>query len=79
VQGVGFRAFASREARSLGLDGFVRNLPDGSVEIEAEGSRAALEHLLARVSRGPALAAPSRVEAQWLESAQAHQGFHVRG
>ena len=79
MQGVGFRAFASREARSLGLDGFVRNLPDGSVEIEAEGTREALEHLLARVRRGPTLAAPSRVETQWLEAAQAHQGFHVRG
>ena len=38
VQGVGFRWNAAREARSKGINGFVRNLPDGSVFIEAEGS-----------------------------------------
>jgi acylphosphatase len=39
VQGVGFRFFARREALMLGLRGYTRNLPDGSVEVVAEGQR----------------------------------------
>ena len=42
VQGVGFRYFTQRQATSLGLGGFVRNLADGSVEVEASGERVAL-------------------------------------
>jgi acylphosphatase len=39
VQGVGFRWSAATEARSLGITGYIKNLPNGSVHIEAEGSR----------------------------------------
>ena len=42
VQGVGFRYFVARSARGLGLSGYVRNLPDGTVEVAAVGNRAAL-------------------------------------
>ena len=45
VQGVGFRWTAQRVARSLGITGTVRNLPDGTVEIEAHGGPDALESL----------------------------------
>ena len=41
VQGVGFRYFVARSARGLGLSGYVRNLPDGTVEVAAVGNRAA--------------------------------------
>ena len=44
VQGVGFRWNAVREARNLDIKGFVRNLSDGSVYIEAEGSSMAFEY-----------------------------------
>jgi len=54
VQGVGFRFFAERAARSLGVRGFVRNLPDGTVETVAEGEDAAVIEYLARLERGPA-------------------------
>ena len=56
VQGVYFRAFVQRHAQALGLSGWARNLPDGAtVEVVAEGSRAALDGLLAscaKVRRG---------------------------
>ena len=60
VQGVGFRFFAQDVAQELGLAGWVRNLPDGSVEAYAEGPRAALEGWIHRLRQGPPL---SRVEA----------------
>ena len=53
VQGVGFRWFVERAARSRGLGGWVRNLPDGSVELEVEGPTAEVESFLAQVSVGP--------------------------
>lgn len=63
VQGVGFRWWTARTARSLGLRGTVRNLPDGRVEVHAAGTTAALEDLERRLERGPAAARVDRVEA----------------
>jgi len=56
VQGVGFRFFTAEAARRLDLCGTVRNLPDGGVEVVAEGERARLEALVAAVRRGPSAA-----------------------
>ncbi len=53
VQGVGFRRFAQREAQALGLAGWVRNEPDGSVTGEAEGAPEALAAFRARLLEGP--------------------------
>lgn len=53
VQGVAFRHFTKVKARELGLTGFVRNLPDGRVEVWAEGPRAAVEELVRWLDRGP--------------------------
>jgi len=50
VQGVGFRFRALRSADGLALEGFVRNLPDGRVELVAEGPRPRIERLLAAIS-----------------------------
>ena len=60
VQGVGFRYFVLKRARERGLKGQVRNRPDGAVEAEAEGARAALESWLEQLRQGPTGA---RVEA----------------
>lgn len=56
VQGVGFRAWTARRASGLGLCGRVRNLPDGSVEIEVEGDRGSVERMIELLRRGPASA-----------------------
>ncbi|HXW51809.1 MAG TPA: acylphosphatase [Candidatus Acidoferrales bacterium] len=54
VQGVFFRASAQETAQSLGLVGFVRNLPDGAVEIVAEGDPESLGRLRSWAAHGPA-------------------------
>lgn len=53
VQGVGFRYFAVRAARHLGIAGCVRNLPDGSVEAIAEGPASAIAEFRLQLERGP--------------------------
>jgi acylphosphatase len=53
VQGVGFRWNAAREARNLGIKGFIKNLSDGSVYIEAEGSAGQLNSFVDWCKRGP--------------------------
>ena len=53
VQGVGFRASAAHEARRFGVDGWVRNLPDGTVELEARGAPAAVDALCRWLAQGP--------------------------
>ena len=81
VQGVGYRASTQHEGARLGLAGWVRNLPDGSVELEAEGPRAALEALLAWCAVGPLGARVVGVEPRWLaqdESSEVGPGFVVR-
>jgi len=62
VQGVGFRAWTAWTARELGLAGWVRNLPDGSVELEAEGPLGRLARMRDAVQRGPELASVGGVQ-----------------
>jgi acylphosphatase len=66
VQGVAFRAFTVDEARRLGVSGWVRNLPDGRVEVEAEGEREALLGLVRSCEQGPPAARVAGVDARWL-------------
>ena len=56
VQGVGYRAFAQKKALELGLSGYAENLPDGRVEVVAEGPKEALELFLHHLKQGPRLA-----------------------
>ncbi len=65
VQGVFFRASSQREARRLGLTGWVRNRPDGNVELMAEGEEEGLKELIAWANRGPTSARVERVEVRW--------------
>lgn len=65
VQGVGYRWYALRQARGLRVTGYVRNLPDGTVEVVAQaGDSAALDRLQALLARGPDGAAVQSVERQ---------------
>ena len=68
VQGVGFRYFVIDLARPLGLRGWVRNRPEGSVELTAEGEHDQLETLLERARRGPRSAQVTDVEVDWAEA-----------
>lgn len=62
VQGVGFRWFVRERARRLGLAGWVRNLPDGSVEVAATGGPQPLQLLRAELQRGPEGAAVEELQ-----------------
>ncbi|MEQ1506275.1 MAG: acylphosphatase, partial [Myxococcota bacterium] len=81
VQGVSFRAGTAREARRLGVAGWVRNLPDGRVEAVFEGPRARVDAALAWCATGTPEARVDQVTTVW-ESAVgdgADGGFTVRG
>lgn len=78
VQGVSFRAYTADEARRLGLNGWVRNLPDGRVELEVEGERAQVEALVAWCHRGPPAAQVDAVDAEWAAFRGDLPPFHVR-
>ena len=62
VQGVGFRWFVRERARELRLGGWVRNLPDGSVEVAVAGAAAAIERMREALGRGPEGAVVSAVD-----------------
>lgn len=64
VQGVYYRASTEQKARDLGLTGYVRNLPDGRVEIVAEGTPEALQALKDWCHQGPEHADVSEIDAQ---------------
>jgi acylphosphatase len=78
VQGVFFRDFTRTQAIALGLTGYVRNLPDGTVETVAEGAREALESFLAQLRMGPPSARVDRVEVQWGDHRGEFARFEVR-
>ncbi len=65
VQGVGFRHHARQQAMLRGLTGWVKNLPDGQVEIVAEGDEKSLEDLVDWSRRGPEMAEVESVDVQW--------------
>lgn len=67
VQGVGYRASTRERATALGLSGWVRNTPDGAVELEAQGSEARLEALRAWCRIGPPHARVDGVEVAWID------------
>ncbi len=68
VQGVGFRYFTARHARRLHLAGYVQNLPDGRVEVVADGDRSALEALVTVLREGPAGSAVRDLRVDWSDA-----------
>lgn len=77
VQGVGFRWFVHQKAQKLGLCGFVKNLPNGDVEFEAEGERAELESFLKAVSHGPPFSKVADVRSEWKEVSGRFNEFEI--
>ncbi len=78
VQGVSFRYYTQQRARGLGLRGYVRNRADGTVQVVAEGPRAAVEELFAWLHRGPPMADVRSVDAAWGAPAGTWGSFEVR-
>jgi acylphosphatase len=78
VQGVFFRESTRREALSLGLVGWVRNLPDGRVEALFVGPRSACERVLEFVRIGPPAAEVEDVDVRWEDGTEPPPGFAVR-
>jgi acylphosphatase len=77
VQGVYYRVFASRNAARLGLTGYVRNLPDRSVEIYAEGERKQLEKLIEQLKAGPPGARVDNLALTWSKHTGQYRDFSV--
>jgi len=78
VQGVYFRDFTSRQAIELGLTGYVRNLSEGTVEVQAEGERKQLEKLISYLKVGPPAAKVTKVVTNWSEYTGRYSSFSVR-
>lgn len=77
VQGVFYRASTADKANSVGVNGFVRNEPDGSVYLEAEGDEQKVIELVEWCRKGPARAVVSNVEVHE-QSPKNYRGFEVR-
>ena len=81
VQGVFYRQSTREAAQALGLAGWVRNQPDGTVVLEAIGPLLALERLIAWCQEGPPAARVDRVEIEWSDPAAGEEksSFQVVG
>lgn len=78
VQGVFFRAWTQEEATKWNLTGWVRNLPDGGVEILAEGELQALEGFIERCHSGPPAARVNQVKTHWDDPQGDLTSFEIR-
>lgn len=79
VQGVGFRNFTQKEARKLGLRGWVRNLNDGRVEVVVRGAASDISRLIGALKQGPAMARVDYLEERDWEEEGPEAGFEIRG
>ena len=77
VQGVGFRFTVERLASGLDIDGFVRNLPDGKVEVVSEGEEEEVKILLNRIKSGSLGRYIRDVEESWQEPTGEFSGFSI--
>jgi len=77
VQGVFYRDFIQKNANALGVTGWVRNNPDGTVEVVAEGKKTQLESLLETCKEGPGGAVVKNVQVEWTEGTNEFRQFDV--
>jgi acylphosphatase len=78
VQGVGYRYFVVREAKKLGLNGYVKNLCTGEVLTVAEGERTIIEELIKKLKVGPIHASVKSCKVDWQEPKNEFKDFEVR-
>jgi acylphosphatase len=79
VQGVGFRFYVRNQAESLNLTGWVRNKPDGTVELQAFGLISDLEQLLHYIKAGSIGSHVEKVDFQWFQTEKMLKTFEIRG
>lgn len=77
VQGVSFRWWIKKTARSMGIVGSVKNLGDGRVEIYAEGEKEKLEEFIDMVKKGPLFCEVEGIDVNWKRSSGQYQSFEV--
>lgn len=77
VQGVAFRHYTVQEAERLGISGTVRNLPDGNVEVYAQGDESEIAKFELFLHTGPRSARVERVEREVLEQQEVFRGFDI--
>ncbi len=77
VQGVGYRYFCYQRAINLGLSGWVRNQPDGTVRASIEGERSLIESLVEELRAGPPASSVTEIEIEWAESTGSYQTFEI--
>ena len=77
VQGVGYRGFTRRGAEELGLSGWVRNLEGGAVELEAEGTKEALDALAKKLRSGHPYASVEKVEIKTISPLEGPRSFDI--
>ncbi|MHA1869082.1 MAG: acylphosphatase [Candidatus Heimdallarchaeaceae archaeon] len=78
VQGVCFRAYTRDFAKRIGVNGYVRNLVDGSVEIVAEGEEEKLWELIKFAKRGPPSARVYNIDVKWTENLNQFNNFTIK-
>ena len=78
VQGVGFRYYILRQAQSLGLKGFVKNLFTGEVHTLAEGERGIIEEIFKLIKTGPSHAQVKNCRVEWSDSTDEFTTFEIR-
>jgi len=78
VQGVFFRANAKKVAETLGLNGYIRNMADGSVEVVAEGPEQKIKELIEFCKKGPKAARVDKFDIHIEEASNEFDGFEIR-
>lgn len=78
VQGVGFRWFTLRQAQSLGLKGYARNLPSGQVEVVVSGEKGLIDEMIKVLRAGPSYAAVSDVQMEEILTDEDFHSFEIR-
>lgn len=78
VQGVGYRFFTVRKAEEYGLTGWVRNLPNGKVEVVVEGDKGIIEEFLKELEVGPPAAHVIGLDVKWEDYKGEFKTFDVR-
>jgi len=77
VQGVGFRQFVKKNAKSRGVTGWVRNMPDGSVEAVLDGNKEILEEIINICNQGPVFGQVQKVFVTWEDAHEVYSSFEI--